>query len=68
MFFSQTPFQNAHGWAWFHAAASFCSRKNSPSTVYTDVHCWENPLKQVKILEMSFDEWCTFNIETVLIP
>ena len=22
MLFAQTPFQNAHGWAWFHAAAS----------------------------------------------
>ena len=35
---SATPFQNAHGWAWFHAAASFCSGKNSCSRMYKDVH------------------------------
>ena len=26
-FLSATPFQHAHGRAWFHAAASFCSAK-----------------------------------------
>jgi len=36
--FCATLFQNAQGRVWFHAVASFCSRKNSCSRMYKDVH------------------------------